>query len=79
MRQNIAATRDQQHRGGELKALYFDGRHDQTSTDRGGDMAAEEHVAVVAEPGIEHVTQFTPVSSKAIGQVNELLTSQPTM
>ena len=79
MRQNTAATRDPQHRGGEIKALYFDGRHDQTSTGRGGDMAAEEHVAVVAEPRSEHVTHFTPVSDKATGQVNELLTSQPTM
>ena len=61
------------------KALYFDGRHDQTSTGRDSDMAAEEHVAVVAEPGSEHVTHFTPVSGKAIGQVNELLTSQLTM
>ena len=73
LRHNTAATRDQQHRGGDLKALYFDGRHDQTSTGRGGDMAAEEHVAVVAEPGSEYVAHFTPVSGKAIDQVNELI------
>ena len=72
-RQDTAAARDQQHRGAEIKALYFDGRHDQTSTGRGGDTPAEEHVAVVAEPGSEYVTHFTPVSGKAIDQVNELL------
>ena len=71
--QDTAAGRDQQHRGAEIKALYFDGRHDQTSTGRGGDTAAEEHVAVVAEPGSGYFTHFTPVSGKAVDQVHELL------
>ena len=73
MRQSTVATRDQQHRDAEMMTLYFDGRHDQTSTGRGGDTAAEEHVAVVAEPGNEYLTHFTPISGKAIGQSNELI------
>ena len=73
MRQSAVATRDQQHRDVGLKALYFDGRHDQTSTGRGGDTTAEEHVAVVAEPGNEYLTHFTPISGKAIDQTNELI------
>ena len=46
--------------------LYFDGRHDQTSIGRGGDKTAEEHVAVMAEPGNKYVTHFMPVSGRAI-------------
>ena len=73
MRQSAMASRDQQHRDEELRALYFDGRHDQTSTGRGGDKTAEEHVAVMAEPGSQYVTHFTPVSGRAIDQVTELI------
>ena len=40
---------------------------------RGADTEAEEHVAVVAEPGGEYLTHFTPVSGKAINEVNELI------
>ena len=73
MRQSAMATRDEHHRDEEIRALYFDGRHDQISTGRGGDKTAEEHVAVVAEPGSEYVTHFTPVSGRAIDQVTELM------
>ena len=73
MRQSTVAARDQQHSDAELKAMYFDGRHDQTSTGRGGDTAAEEHVAKVAEPGNEYLSNFTPISGKAIDQTNELI------
>ena len=73
MRQSAVATRDQQHSNAEMMALYFDGRHDQTSTGRGGDTAADEHVAVVAEPGNEYLTHFMPISDKAIGQTNKLI------
>ena len=51
MRQSAMTTRDPQHRDEEIRALYFDGRHEQTSTGRGGDKTAEEHAAVMAEPG----------------------------
>ena len=73
MGQSTVATQDQQHRGTELQALYFDGRHDQTSTGRGGDTAAEEDVAVVSEPGNDYLPHFTPVPGEAIDQVNELI------
>ena len=73
MRQESAQARDQRHMGGELKALYFDGRHDQTRAERGADTETVEHVAVVAEPGSEYVTHFTPLSGKAYDQVNELV------
>ena len=73
MRQSAVAARDQQHSDAELKAMYFDGRHDQTSTGRGGYRATEEHVANVAEPGNEYLSNFTPISGKAIDQANELI------
>ena len=73
MRQSAMTTRDEQHRDEEIRALYFDGRHDQTSTWRGGDKTAEEHVAVVAEPGSEYALHFTPVSGRAIDQVTKVI------
>lgn len=73
VRQKSAQARDERNSGGELKALYFDGRHDQTRAERGADTETEEHIVVVAEPGSEYVTHFTPVSGKAYDQVNELV------
>ena len=40
---------------------------------RGADTEAEEHVAVVEEPGGEYLAHFTPVSGKAINEVKELI------
>ena len=65
--------RHEQRRGTELKALYFDGRHDQTSSGRDGDTEAEEHAAVVAEPENDYLTHFTSVFGKVTDQVNELI------
>lgn len=73
VRQDEATNRDDSLRKGELSALYFDGRKDKTYVERSSDVAMEEHVAVVAEPGGEYATHFTPQSSKAIDQVNDLI------
>ena len=73
VRQSSAQTRAEHQSGSELKALYFDGRHDQTRVGRGASMETEEHITVVAEPGSEYLSHFTPVSGKAIDQVNELI------
>lgn len=73
VRQESAQSRANQQSSGALKALYFDGRHDETSAGPGAGMVQEEHVAVVAEPGSEYVSHFTPASGRALDQVNELV------
>lgn len=73
VRQFEAKNRDSQLPAQDLTALYFDGRKDVTYINRTGSKAQEEHVAVVAEPGGEYLTHFSPDSSKAIDQVKELI------
>ena len=73
MRHASAEQRDEQHRRGGVKALYFDGRHDQTLETHGSSVRAEEHIAIVAEPGSEYISHFTPISGRAIDQFNELV------
>ena len=72
-RDESARVRAEQQSDGSLKALYFDGRHDETSAGPGAGRVQEDHVAVLAEPGSEYVSHFTPISGRAIDQVNELV------
>jgi len=70
--QSKAGTRYQQQRGAELQALYFDGRHDQTSTAEAATRQLRNTLLWWRNQEM-NVTHFTPVSSKTIDQVNELI------
>ena len=56
---------------GDITGLYFDGRKDQTFVGQSS-KRKEEHVAVVAEPGSNYLTHFTPQTGRAIHQAERL-------
>ena len=72
MRQSKAATRFQQHEGAELKALYFDGQHDQTSTAEAATRQLRNTLLWWRNQEM-NVIHFTPISGKDIDHVNELI------
>ena len=76
-REREADSRKEQHSG--LTGLYFDGRKDTSfiMVDNSAGSSSrtsrlEEHIAVVAEPGSQYLTHFTPESGKAHAIYKEL-------